>query len=131
MLPYRTEGKPAKPPNSGYSLFSQKLLASDSLKNFESKDRMAEISRQWKELDEDNKNNYKQEALQVTNCHWNGFFFLCLPIRSLTWLLLSSTHHPADARLQDEIRLLPRVASARTARGRTDTNQFQKFQTRK
>jgi len=65
----KTEGKPLKPPNSGYSLFSQKLLASDSLKNVESKNRMFEISRQWKELDDEIKNKYKLEALELINVY--------------------------------------------------------------
>merc|ERR1712136_726159 len=39
-LKEKTEGKPEKPPNSGYSLYSKKLLAGSSLKHLESKERM-------------------------------------------------------------------------------------------
>ena len=61
----RTEGKPEKPPNSGYSLYSKKLLASSSLKHLESKERMTEISRMWKELQDDERKVYNEEAQQV------------------------------------------------------------------
>jgi upstream-binding transcription factor len=64
LIPYsRNEG----PPNSGYSLFSEKLLSSNSLKQFEtSEERTAEISRLWKELSDEEKASYKDEAAQVT-----------------------------------------------------------------
>ena len=62
---HRHEGKPDKPPNSGYSLFSKKLLSSNSLSKFETKERMGEISRLWKELDEKEKTTYNDKAYQV------------------------------------------------------------------
>ncbi len=67
LIPYfnRNEGKPDKPPNSGYSLFSKKLLSSNSLKQFETKERMTEISRLWKELSEEEKTAYNDKAYQV------------------------------------------------------------------
>lgn len=61
----RNEGKPDKPPNSGYSLFSKKLLSSNSLKQFETKERMSEISRMWKELSEEEKAAYNDKAHEV------------------------------------------------------------------
>lgn len=62
----RSQGKPEKPPNSGYSLFSKEMLSSEALKNFETKDRMTEISRMWKELDEERKADYNERALLVS-----------------------------------------------------------------
>jgi len=64
-LKEKTEGKPEKPPNSGYSLYSKKLLASSSLKHLESKERMTEISRMWKELQDDERKVYNEEAQQL------------------------------------------------------------------
>ena len=118
----RTEGKPLKPPNSGYSLFSQKLLASDSLKNVESKNRMFEISRQWKELDDEIKNKYKLEALEVK------LVKIILSTYLFYQFCLSSTNS-ADKRVQNEVRLLSRIARAAAARSRTGQNQRQNCQT--
>merc|ERR1712135_63958 len=64
-LKEKTEGKPEKPPNSGYSLYSKKLLASSSLKHLESKERMTEISRMWKELKDEERKLYNEEAQQL------------------------------------------------------------------
>ena len=74
VLTIRTEGKPEKPPNSGYSLYSKKLLASSSLKHLESKERMTEISRMWKELKDEERKLYNEEAQQVIM----AFYYLLL-----------------------------------------------------
>jgi upstream-binding transcription factor len=42
------EGKPEKPPNSGYNLFSKEFLSGK--KAFENPNRMQELSRHWKGL---------------------------------------------------------------------------------
>ena len=64
-LKERTEGKPGKPPNSGYSLFSKKMLLGSSLKHLGSKDRMAEVSRMWKQLQDEEKKMYNDEVQQL------------------------------------------------------------------
>lgn len=70
----RNDGKPEKPPNSGYSLYSKQLLSSGALKAFESKERMTEISRMWKELSEEEKNDYNERAQAVCykRLDWNA-----------------------------------------------------------
>ncbi|XP_046440681.1 nucleolar transcription factor 1-like isoform X1 [Daphnia pulex] len=65
QIKHKNEGKPDKPPNSGYSLFSKKLLSSNSLKQFETKERMTEISRLWKELSDEDKTSYNDKATQM------------------------------------------------------------------
>lgn len=67
QIKHKHEGKPDKPPNSGYSLFSRKLLSSNALKQFESKERMTEISRLWKELSDDEKAAYNAKATQLNH----------------------------------------------------------------
>lgn len=69
LLKDKTEGKPIKPPNSGYSLFSQQLLMSDELKNFMSKDRMSQISRKWKELSDEEKSKYNLGAKELMHTY--------------------------------------------------------------
>lgn len=82
---YRNEGKPDKPPNSGYSLFSKKLLSSDSLKQFETKERMTEISRLWKELGEAEKAAYNSKATQVNrkSLNYNYTHVYCMSLVEL------------------------------------------------
>lgn len=54
-------------------MFSKTLLSSNALSDVNSKERMQEISRQWKELSESEKNIYNDKALQVkrTYVHLN------------------------------------------------------------
>jgi upstream-binding transcription factor len=54
------DGKPERPPNSGYSLFSKILLR--ELKNVPSKEKMVVIAKRWKELSEADRNGYSREA---------------------------------------------------------------------
>ncbi|XP_046643236.1 nucleolar transcription factor 1-like isoform X2 [Daphnia pulicaria] len=65
QIKHKNEGKPVKPPNSGYSLFSKKLLSGNSLKQFGTKERMTEISRLWKELSDEEKTKYNDKATQM------------------------------------------------------------------
>ncbi|KAK9888342.1 hypothetical protein WA026_000597 [Henosepilachna vigintioctopunctata] len=58
-------GKPDKPPNSAYSLFSRIMLQSDEIKKINAKDRMNFISTQWKNCSEEDKNNYKNKANEL------------------------------------------------------------------
>nr|CAD7602160.1 unnamed protein product [Timema genevievae] len=58
----RVAGKPEKPPNSGYSLFSRIMLMSAEMKHIASKERMAEISRLWKSFSKDEKNSYQEQV---------------------------------------------------------------------
>jgi len=66
-LKEKTEGKPEKPPNCGYNLFSKKMLTSSSLKHLESKERMVKISRMWKGLQDEEKKIYNDEAQRLTH----------------------------------------------------------------
>ena len=61
----KNEGKPDKPPNSGYSLYSKKMLVSATVKHLDTKERMAEISRLWKALQEEERKTYNDEAQQL------------------------------------------------------------------
>jgi upstream-binding transcription factor len=54
------DGKPERPPNSGYSLFSKQMLG--KIQNVDSKQKMSEIARQWKELPEATRIQYNQQA---------------------------------------------------------------------
>jgi len=65
QLKEKMEGKPEKPPNSGYSLYSKELLASQLIKHVETKDRMSEISRQWKALTEEERHQYNDRAQEM------------------------------------------------------------------
>ena len=54
------DGKPDRPPNSGYSLFSKILLR--ELKDIPSKEKMVVIAKRWKELSETERQGYNREA---------------------------------------------------------------------
>lgn len=58
----RVAGKPDKPPNSGYSLFSRLMLASEHIKEFAPKLRMIEISRMWKNMPDSQKMKYQEQV---------------------------------------------------------------------
>lgn len=66
LIKERVAGKPRKPPNSAYSLFSSMMLQSEDMKSINSKDRMNVISNQWKTCSEDEKNEYKERVKQVS-----------------------------------------------------------------
>ena len=54
------DGKPERPPNSGYSLFSKIMLK--ELKDIPSKEKMVVIAKRWKELSENERQGYNREA---------------------------------------------------------------------
>ncbi|XP_076361055.1 nucleolar transcription factor 1-like isoform X2 [Tachypleus tridentatus] len=56
----RYDGKPERPPNSGYSLFSRIMLC--ELKDIPSKEKMAEISKRWKLLSDSQRDFYNKQA---------------------------------------------------------------------
>lgn len=56
----RYDGKPERPPNSGYSLFSKIMLR--ELKDVPSKEKMAEISKRWKILTDSDRLEYNKQA---------------------------------------------------------------------
>lgn len=60
-------GKPEKPPNSAYSLFSRIMLKDPTLKErFETpRERLQEISRLWKEVPKIEKQEYAEKAKHV------------------------------------------------------------------
>ncbi|XP_064480273.1 nucleolar transcription factor 1-A-like [Ornithodoros turicata] len=59
----KCEGKPQRPPNSGYSLFSRIMLR--QLKNVPAKEKMAEISRLWKALATAERDDYNKQAVKA------------------------------------------------------------------
>lgn len=61
----RVMGKPVKPPNSAYSLFSTMMLQSEMIKSVNPRIRMNVIANQWKACSEEEKEQYRQKALQV------------------------------------------------------------------
>lgn len=61
----KSVGKPEKPPNSGYSLFSRIMLSSEEIKHINHKDRMLQISSMWKNLSIKDKRKYADKVQQV------------------------------------------------------------------
>lgn len=59
----KCEGKPERPPNSGYSLFSRIMLR--QLKNVPAKEKMGEISRLWKGLSQGERDSYNKQATKA------------------------------------------------------------------
>lgn len=70
------------------------MLSSITLKPFETKERMAEISKRWKELDDAEKAVYNAKATQVININSNDTF----PI-----LQFSLSIFAVELLLQDEV----------------------------
>jgi ribosomal protein L19 len=60
-------GKPEKPPNSGYSLFSRIMLVSPEIKQVAAKERMSQISKLWKSMTEGEKKKYQERVNHVSN----------------------------------------------------------------
>uniref|UniRef100_A0A1B6CTD5 HMG box domain-containing protein n=1 Tax=Clastoptera arizonana TaxID=38151 RepID=A0A1B6CTD5_9HEMI len=60
----KMSGKPEKPPNSAYSLFSRVMLKSQDIKHLNEppRNRMQEIARQWKLLPEEDKKKYAEQV---------------------------------------------------------------------
>jgi len=61
----KSVGKPEKPPNSGYSLFSRIMLSSEEIKHINHKERMTQISSMWKNLSAKDKRKYHDKVQQV------------------------------------------------------------------
>ncbi|PSN58061.1 hypothetical protein C0J52_02056 [Blattella germanica] len=61
-LKERVAGKPEKPPNSGYSLFSRIMLVSPQIKQVAPKERMSSISKLWKSMPESEKKKYQEQV---------------------------------------------------------------------
>ncbi|XP_050039503.1 nucleolar transcription factor 1-like [Dermacentor andersoni] len=59
----KCDGKPERPPNSGYSLFSRIMLR--QLKNVPAKEKMAEISQLWKNLSQAERDSYNKQATKA------------------------------------------------------------------
>lgn len=59
-LKYKFEGMPERPPNSGYMLFSQMMLK--EVKDVPSKEKMVLIAKRWKEMDENERTKYNEDA---------------------------------------------------------------------
>lgn len=58
----RMAGKPEKPPNSAYSLFSRVMLASADVKSVNPKERMLLIAQQWKNCTDIEKKEYSDRV---------------------------------------------------------------------
>lgn len=50
LIKERVAGKPVKPPNSAYSLFSRIMLQSEEIKTISPKERMNYIAAKWKDV---------------------------------------------------------------------------------
>lgn len=59
------KGKPKKPPCNAYSLYSVIMLQSAALKAIPSKEKMAEIAKRWKSLDQSGKDQYANQLQKV------------------------------------------------------------------
>lgn len=62
-------GKPEKPPNSAYSLFSRIMLKSGDTKHWNEppKNRMQEIAKEWKLVTPEEKQKYADQVQHVSN----------------------------------------------------------------
>ncbi|XP_065222258.1 nucleolar transcription factor 1-like [Planococcus citri] len=60
-------GKPEKPAGNGYSLYSRESLQNGSLKDIDSKSRLAEIAKRWKALAQSERDSYDSRAKQMMN----------------------------------------------------------------
>ena len=65
------DGKPERPPNSGYSLFSKILLK--ELKDIPSKEKMVVIAKRWKELSDTDRQGYNREAQKMNTKYVEKF----------------------------------------------------------
>ncbi|XP_022901172.1 nucleolar transcription factor 1-like isoform X2 [Onthophagus taurus] len=65
MLRERIAGKPLKPPNSAYSLYSRMMLQSDEIKNINPKDRMVYIADKWKSCSDEEKKDYNDRIVHL------------------------------------------------------------------
>ncbi|KAF5287243.1 hypothetical protein FQR65_LT12287 [Abscondita terminalis] len=61
----RLAGKPIKPPNSAYGLFSQIMLKSEEIKKIDPKGRMKALADQWKLCSEEEKKVYQEHTDQL------------------------------------------------------------------
>ncbi|UXI23310.1 myostatin [Sarcoptes scabiei] len=62
-LKLKYEGKPSRPPRSGYTLFSKEMLK--NMSDIETNERMVKIAKIWKELPESERNRYNDEATKL------------------------------------------------------------------
>ena len=65
------DGKPERPPNSGYSLFSKILLK--ELKDIPSKEKMVVIAKRWKELSDTKRQGYNRESQKANTKYIEKF----------------------------------------------------------
>ncbi|XP_071440708.1 nucleolar transcription factor 1-A-like [Hetaerina americana] len=99
QLKERLAGKPEKPPNSGYSLFSRIMLASDEMKKYNSKGRMLEISKMWKDLSVIDKKKYHDKVQQMIDQYKLEYatYLESLPENERKEELLLTTHRKKKA----------------------------------
>ncbi|XP_054152581.1 nucleolar transcription factor 1-like [Oppia nitens] len=71
QLKDKFDGKPERPPNSGYSLFSKIMLR--ELKDVASKEKMVVIAKRWKELSENERQGYNKEAQKANTKYVEKF----------------------------------------------------------
>lgn len=62
---FRSEGKPRKPPTSGYNLFCKKNLCNKKFKKLETQEKMMEVAKMWKETSEAEKKALDDKVLKV------------------------------------------------------------------
>ncbi|CAH1377994.1 hypothetical protein MTP99_019375 [Tenebrio molitor] len=61
----RALGKPVKPPNSAYALYSRVMLQSEGIKTVHPKDRMNYIAGKWKNCPEEEQNVYRDQVIRL------------------------------------------------------------------
>lgn len=67
MFSLRASGKPAKPPNSAYSMYSRIMLAKcPDLRELIPKERMKEISVRWSQMPESERAEYVKKVKYVS-----------------------------------------------------------------
>lgn len=84
-LKYKSEGRPAKPPSSGYMLYTKTMLKEIG----GGKEKMAQIAKQWKELSEDERTKYSEKAQKGNTKYLKKFeaFVRTLPEEEQTKLV--------------------------------------------
>jgi len=78
-LKERCEGKPEKPPTSGYSLYSKLMLK--EISDCPPKEKMSIIAKRWKELPSEEKESYNKEVRKALTKYIEKFesYINCLP----------------------------------------------------
>ncbi|XP_027194350.2 nucleolar transcription factor 1-A-like [Dermatophagoides pteronyssinus] len=88
----RYQGMPARPPNSGYMLFSQIMLK--EFKDVPSKEKMVLVAKRWKEMTQEERAKYKEDAQNMMSEYIRKFddYVHTLPDEEKKQLLIEQGH---------------------------------------